>query len=379
VVLAAVVVPINARLLGPEGFAFAAAGIAGANILMPWLTFASPHSIVRLVVRQKSQEGIGRLTMWSVLLGSTLLALGATVALVSPARHTLVGVAAMAFEFLAVAPSQIVASAALAQGRHRVYAIWATSPALTRVLAASSALMLTITTTASGTTSFAITHITFGILLAVGMLTKVWETGRVTGGFFQGFVALAGTQTSARVYDDGDKLLLPYLSSAMAAGNYAATYRLLAYALAPVRALLMALMPRLMEHRESPAVLGFVRETLPKVVGVSVGAVALLAPTTLLGMTWILGPGFTADSSVVALLCLAFVLRSAHYVMADALSATDRDVLRLVVQVGLGCVSIAITALLIIKYGALGAALATAAMEVFAVLVYSMILLRAPK
>jgi O-antigen/teichoic acid export membrane protein len=189
-------------------------------------------------------------------------------------------------------------------------------------------------------------------------------------------VPVAATQTTARVYDDADKLLLPYLTSAMAAGNYAAIYKLLAYSLLPVRAVTMALMPSLMERRDHDGVADFLRGALTKVIGVSAVAVLLLAAAALLGISAIFGEAFSTDVYVVVPLAVAFLLRSAHYTVADVLYATNRDYLRLLVQSALSVVSLAITTILIIRYAAVGAAVATMVMEILALLGYAWLVTR---
>jgi O-antigen/teichoic acid export membrane protein len=379
IALAFFAVPLNTRLLGPDGFALAVAGIAAANILMPWVTLGSPHSIVRLVVRQDDDAPIGRLVRTSTLVATVLLLLAGGAAVLFPVPLIAVAVSAMAFEFLAVAPGQILAAAALGRKQHTAYALWGASPAVLRLLAAIAAFSVARAGLATAATSFAAMHLAVVLLFLPIVISQARGRASLAPGFFRGVLTVAPTQTAARAYDDFDKLLLPSLLSATAAGNYAAAYRILAYALAPVRAVLMALMPRLMECTDGPSAKAFIRRTLPAVLAASGAATVGLALVTVLGTRWILGPGFAPDPTIIALLGVSFVLRSAHFLVADALYATNRDALRLKIQVALALASITLTALLMSVYGATGAAIATLIMEVMALIVYRAVLLATPK
>jgi O-antigen/teichoic acid export membrane protein len=140
---------------------------------------------------------------------------------------------------------------------------------------------------------------------------------------------------SQNVYNDIDKSMLARLSSVQAAGIYAAAYKLVDVAFSPVRALFYATYPRFFEHGRSGihGAIAFSRKLLPLACGYGlITAIVLFLGGPLLPR--ILGPGYAASATVLAILAILPLLRILHSFAADTLTGAGHQASRSVAQLG---------------------------------------------
>jgi len=183
--------------------------------------------------------------------------------------------------------------------------------------------------------------------LALGPMRHGWREG------FYFSVSLS----SQGVYNDIDKTLLLRLSGDSIAGAYAAAYRFLDAAFVPVRALMYASYPRFFQRgtggiRET---LNFARRLLPLASGLGVlTSLGLLLIRPLIPL--LLGTEYALSLDILPWLAAIPVLRSFHYLAADALTGADFQPLRSWIQIGIAVFNFVVNLWLIPIHGWLGAA-----------------------
>jgi len=169
---------------------------------------------------------------------------------------------------------------------------------------------------------------------------------------------------SKSAYSDIDKVMLARLASANAAGIYAAAYRVLTIALAPVQALVFSSNTRLFRRgaQSSLSVLAFVRQTAPivAVYGIAVGIVLFLSGGLLPA---VLGPSFAESARVLRWLSLMPFVQGIHNLTGDALMGTGRQGLRSAVQLSTVVINTILNIIMIPLWGWRGAAIASLVSE----------------
>ncbi|GIV00136.1 MAG: hypothetical protein KatS3mg014_1751 [Actinomycetota bacterium] len=170
--------------------------------------------------------------------------------------------------------------------------------------------------------------------------------------------------SSQNAYNDIDKPIVARFSGLSQSGVYAAGYRAIDVAFAPVRALVFAAYP------------AFFRRGARGLKGSLAFAGRLMAPALLYalcgaGLLWWLAPlagsvfgqGFAETASVVRWLAVLLPLRTIHYLGQDALTGADRQGARTAIQGGVVAGNLALSLLLIPRFGWRGAAAASIASE----------------
>lgn len=167
------------------------------------------------------------------------------------------------------------------------------------------------------------------------------------------------------VYNDIDKTMLARMSTLDATGIYGAAYRIVEVAFTPVRSLLYAAYARFFREGAAGGLRGSWRFALRLVplagayaaaVGVALFFAAPLLPV-------VLGPNFGEAVSALRWLCLLPLLKSFHYLAADALTGSGHQPERTAVQIAVAGLNVALNLWLIPLYSWRGAAWASLASD----------------
>jgi O-antigen/teichoic acid export membrane protein len=170
--------------------------------------------------------------------------------------------------------------------------------------------------------------------------------------------SLSGSSIS--VYNDIDKTFLVSLGQTWAAGIYAAAYRVVDAASAPIYAIYAAAAPRFFRegahsiHRARD----FSRTTLARTLPYSCAAAALLALGAPL-LPRIFGPSFQGSVAALRWLCVLPILRALHYAWGSAITASASQWNRTATQFGAAALNLCLNLLLIPRWSWRGAAAAS--------------------
>jgi len=195
-------------------------------------------------------------------------------------------------------------------------------------------------------------------LLWTMFLVKSFQVAprRIRGELVEGFYFATG-QSAQSVYNDVDKTMLASLSTLGANGIYAAAYRLIDVSFTPVRSLLFAAYPGYFRHGkgEISGAFKYAKRLLPRPLAFSLLVfVGLLVGAPLVPK--ILGSEYLR--TVEALRWLAFLpfLKTLHYFMADTLTGTGFQGLRMRIQLGVAAFNVLLNLWIIPLYSWRGAA-----------------------
>jgi O-antigen/teichoic acid export membrane protein len=182
-------------------------------------------------------------------------------------------------------------------------------------------------------------------------------------------VALTGLQysfglSSQSVHNDVDKTLLAGMVSASSAGIYSAAYRFVDMAYAPVRAVAAASFPRLNRAGEegiSGSLRVVRRLAVPVLCYSAFGALVLVisAPYAVA----LLGPDFEQSTDATRVLAILLLLRALSFLAGDALTTSDNQGARTLVQIIVGALGVAANIVFIPAYGMMGAIVVTLCSE----------------
>ncbi len=163
-------------------------------------------------------------------------------------------------------------------------------------------------------------------------------------------------QSAATIYNDIDKVMLGKVSF-VAAGIYAAAYRIVDVTMTPVRSLASAAYPHFfrkgvdgMESTHAYATRQIKRACLYSAALFIV--LWLSAPL----LPIVLGPKYVQTALALRWLAFLPVLRSVHVFLADSLSGAGFQSLRCAIQVAVALVNVALNLLILPTYGWIGAA-----------------------
>jgi O-antigen/teichoic acid export membrane protein len=173
-------------------------------------------------------------------------------------------------------------------------------------------------------------------------------------------LSFALSTSSFSIYNDIDKTMLASMGFVQAAGTYAAAYRVIEVATAPVRAVYAAAMPRIFQHGEQGirTLLKFSRRLLWATLLYSVVACAILywvAPLSSL----LLGKSFAASVPAIRILSWLLLLRCLHYSAGNAISGCASQWYRTSSQLFVALLNVGLNLALIPRYSWRGAAAAS--------------------
>lgn len=356
-----------ARILGSEAYGRFAGVLAVVTVLSPFASWGSGNILIKHVSRNPglfsfywgSALTITLLTGIALsLLSSLIVALvfdwQTALALSLPiALGDLVGVR------LADVSSQAFQSRERMRGTSLLWVVISLSRLLgTLILAVFPQL---------GLYGWAFLYALSGLL--AGAVGVIWVTLRLGKGVL-GLAPLRGewkegfyfslSLASQGAYNDVDKALLSRLDSDLVAGNYASAYRVLEATFAPIRAILYASYPRFFQagHAGLKSSRSFALSLLPLGLIFSLlggGIVWATAPF----LPLLLGQDYSLSVHIAPLMAPVLVLRTLHYLAADALTGAGYQGVRSAVQLVVALVSLALNLWLIPAHGWLGAVWST--------------------
>jgi O-antigen/teichoic acid export membrane protein len=173
-------------------------------------------------------------------------------------------------------------------------------------------------------------------------------------------LSFALSSSSFSIYNDIDKTMLASYGFIEAAGTYAAAYRIIEVATAPIRAVYAAAMPRIFEYgaEGSAKLMGFVCRLLKWTVLYAVVAFAL----TVWGAPWfpmVIGKSYAASVPAIRMLALIPLLRCFHYAAGNAISGCASQWYRTGAQLFAALLNLGLNLVLIPHWSWKGAAIAS--------------------
>ena len=172
-------------------------------------------------------------------------------------------------------------------------------------------------------------------LLCSSTLVKSFKLAphRIPGELLEGLY-FSGGESARTIYNDVDKTMLARLSTLGANGIYSAAYRLADVAFIPVSSVLYAAYPGFFRHGQNTiqASYEYAKRLLPRPLAFSLLAfVGLLMGAPLVPK--ILGGEYLRTVEALRWLSLLPLLKTVHYFLADALSGTGYQGLRMCLQI----------------------------------------------
>ncbi|WP_165522003.1 lipopolysaccharide biosynthesis protein [Micromonospora zingiberis] len=166
------------------------------------------------------------------------------------------------------------------------------------------------------------------------------------------------------VYNDSDKVMLSRLGTPESAAIYAAAYRVVDLAYTPARTMGSVAYPGFFEAgRNGPReALRMARGLVPRFLAFSV-PVSLLLVAFAWMMPLVFGDDFEAAIPALQGLSALLVLKSLHYLAADALSGARMQGRRTICQIGIGVLNALLNLWLIPAYGWQGAIVSSLACD----------------
>lgn len=357
-----------ARALGVQGYGAFAGTCALASVLAPFASFGSGNLLIRAVARDPRAFAVrwGNCLFFTAVSGSLLTGVAVIAArgllpkgiptgmlvkiciadLLFARLLDLSGMAFQAFEKLHMTAwlsfgltfSRLTAAAVLTYARPLSTAnCWAS-------------LYLASTAVAGLTAMIAVhRHIDFPLFRSIPSVRDL-----IDGSSFS--ISLAA-QT---IYNDIDKTMLARMVSLEAAGLYGAAYRVIDAAFSPVNALLHAAYPNFFQHGMLglPQAARFARRFLLEaltycfVVGVLLFALAPCIPA-------LMGVQFASTVFALRFLVPTLVFRGTHVFAADALTGSDHQGVRTLIQLFVAFINILVNIAWLPRFGWRGACYST--------------------
>ncbi|MGQ9836617.1 MAG: lipopolysaccharide biosynthesis protein [Cyanobacteriota bacterium] len=389
---------VLARLLGPESFGVFSAILACSNLAAPFAYFGQSE----LLIQRFSQQAAARLesaaspcnskavavgpSLWLASLGCGLIAL-----LLSPLLSLwLVGTPALVVglllfaDLLFIGVQEVHKGQLIGQEQIGGVALIDTGMALGRVSAVLVAVAL-------GWGSLAQWSLLYGLMVLVVLLLTAWGMGRWTQETVNLLAALSWRELRERLragwdfavglaavktFTDLDKLLLPRLASAAAAGLYSAAYRLINFSQTPMIALLTSHFAEICRQGQKGLHHSwrYAWQLFPWVLGYGSLATLGLAIGSH-GIPWVLGSAYQETALILRWLSPVILLEGIHLLFSHVLTGAGLQKPRSRLQLlALGLNGL-LNAVWIPMWGWQGAALATLASEV-ALLLALLLLIR---
>jgi O-antigen/teichoic acid export membrane protein len=199
------------------------------------------------------------------------------------------------------------------------------------------------------------------VLLTLGT-PKVALT-RVRSELVEGLYFSSGLAAQT-IYNDVDKIMLVRMATLNAAGIYAAAYRIVEVAFAPIRSVLSATYPQFFQRGSAglQTSFAFARFLLRRTTLYAVFACLALEISAPI-LPRVLGPDYGATVEALRWLALLLVLKNLHYFVADSLTGAGHQGVRTLVQTAVACCNVLLNLWLIPNYSWRGAAWASLASD----------------
>jgi O-antigen/teichoic acid export membrane protein len=366
-----------ARSLGPAQYGAFIGTVAFIALASPFGGIGSGNLLVQNVSRNKDffAEYWGNALLVSVTSGILLLALILSVAhfaLPPTIPVTLIILVGLA-DILAVKGAEMGAQAFQATDQIRYTAFFTFLPYILRLIGALVAVYRWGHPSALqwGWIYFGCTVVSCAVALSLvrykigAPKIALWRIPReIEQGFY--FSASMSAQT---IYNDIDKTMLARLSTLAATGTYAAAYRLIDVAFAPVRSVLNAAYANFFRHGELgiAATYSYAKSILPKMIGYSLLIfVGMLVAAPVIPV--VLGKEYAGAVEALRWLALLPLFKSLHYFLADSLTGAGYQRIRVIGQTGVAIFNVLLNLWLIPAYSWRGAAWASLASDAALVL-----------
>jgi len=356
-----------ARSIGPDGFSHFSAAIALSVIISPFIGLGSGSLIVKNCSRDPAKL--------PAYFGSAIILSGATMLAATPiyaffihgslgSDGLIIAIAVLTSELVATKIQEISVQGFQSQGR---IPLVATSIILSSILRISAAVLGYLL--AEGDIKFwLILYVSSAVAPAIiTTLLFLSEYGIKRRIFlqelFDGFKFSIGI-SSQGVYNDADKLILPRFISADSSGNYAAAYKIVDVAFSPIRALLTVTYPGFFKAGQSGihAALQHARKFLPATMLLGFAGSACIYLCSHLALL-VLGQEYAETTVVLKYLAIIPMLRSFHFLIADALTGADYQGIRSIAQITVASLNIGLNFAIIPQFGWRGAAIVSIACD----------------
>lgn len=363
---------VIARALGADGYGAFIGVTALVAIASPFSSWGSGDLLIRTVSRdpERFSTSWGNALLVTLASGAALIGVILAIAravLPDSIPLQLISVVALA-DLFAARVVDIGAQAYQAFERLDRTAVFRALPNLARLLGASAMVLVVPEATALqwGWVYLLTTLLTCSFTVAVVGHELGRPTFRPSEAFRdwkEGFY-FAVSQSSQNIYNDIDKTMLARLATLEAAGIYAAAYRLLEVAFAPVRSILYASYARFFKVG-ADGIRGSVRlarKLLPVGWAFSLGGGLLLfifAPI----VPTILGDDYQNAAEAIRWLAFLPFLKTGHYFAADSLTGAGYQGLRSAIQIMVSVVNVCLNLWLIPAFSWVGAAVASLASD----------------
>ena len=208
-------------------------------------------------------------------------------------------------------------------------------------------------------TAFSIVGVTTALLIVhIRLVKPVW--GRMTRRELSEGFSFSLSSSSYSIYNDIDKTMLTGYGFIEAAGTYAAAYRIIEIATAPIRAVYAAALPRIFQYgAEGTGKVVWFSRYLLKWTG-------LYSVLACLGLFWVapwfplvVGKSFAGSVSAIRILALLPLIRCFHYSAGNAISGSASQWYRTSAQLFAAVLNLVLNLMLIPRYSWQGAAVAS--------------------
>jgi O-antigen/teichoic acid export membrane protein len=353
-----------ARSLGADGYGAFVGAVALVAIVAPFSTMGFGNLLIKNVSRDKKvfPECWGNSLLMTAASGVILLVVVTALArfLLPVSIPTSLVLLVALSDLLAARFTDVAALAFQALEQMRWTAKINVLLSLVRLAGAALAIALWRHPTASQWSAFYCGSSGIAAVLAFAIVTVrlgwpriAWR--RILPELAEGFHFSAGSSAQT-IYNDIDKAMLSRFSDLGSTGIYAAAYRLIDVAFAPVRSLLFAASPGCFRAGGAGvnSSVDYMRRLLPKAGAYS----ALICVTLILGapiVPKILGPEYARTVDAIRWLAILPALRTIQLCFADALSGAGYQGLRMIIQAVVAGFNVSINLWLIPAYSWRGA------------------------
>jgi len=376
---------VLARYFAPEVYGQFVALVCVGVLLAPMVTAGTEYVIVSLVAtrRATTSECIGS----GLMVLSVLAPLGVCVA-VGYTAMTLklmmpwgAVVQLLIAEIVFVPVLELSWRAYQANERMSIVGVLRACPALLKLVAAC---FLVLGVYRADIAAWATAYLLASMLAAMASLgAAAYHFGMATAGLTGSWRAVregwpfAVYSLAERTTNDVDKLLLATLSGTGAAGLYSAAYRLIEVLIMPMMAVLMTVNAAIYRiGAATPRVMLFRLGNIGLLIGAYGVAVAVAVVFGADRIVSILGKGYADSAEALRALAILPLCYGLRVLLGFGLAGTGKQFSRMLVQGAAALLSALLCLLLIPRYGAIGAAMATISTEIVSIGVLATLLAR---
>lgn len=356
---------VVARVLKPEAFGVFSGCLAVVSVLVPFATWGTGNILIKHTARTPALFSAywGAALLTALLSGLVLIvgAVGIGFLLFSPQLALTVMAPIAVADLLGTRCADLASQAFQAQQKLSGTSVIWSLVSLLRLAGAIALWWLPLEKTAALWSFFYMLSGLGSGLFGVFWVRALWGGAQwslkpLRGQWREGFY-FAISLSAQGAYNDIDKTLLLRFGTGDTAGAYAACYRLVDAGFTPIKALLASTYPRFFQEgaKGLGAALRFSRKLLPWSCGYGIVAwlgLAVCAPL----FPFILGRDYAMTPAMIPWLAPLLLIRTVHFLAADALTGSGYQGHRSAAQVGVAALNLVLNLWWIPRYGWLGAA-----------------------